>query len=618
MGGFGIPSHRDNPPAAFRTAQDIPIPYYVQKKGMYYMDIFSILNLLLGLVLFLYGMTVMGNALEKCAGHRMKSILGKMTSNTFKGFLLGLGVTAIIQSSSATTVMVVGFVNSGLMTLRQSIGVIMGANLGTSVTSWLISLTAIEGDSLWLQMLKPSSFTPILAVIGIILFMFQKNAKRKDVGLILIGFAVLMFGMDTMSASVSGLKENEAFTSILTMFENPILGVLAGTILTAIVQSSSASVGILQALTTTGAVSYMTAIPVIMGQNIGTCVSAMISSVGASKNARRAAIVHLSFNVIATLILLPAFYILNVIFTFPFAAEASDPVGIAVVHTVFKILALILLMPASRLLEKLAMKIVPESKGKEETELLDERLFATPAVAIEQSRVVASDMATIALTSMKDALAMLNKPFSQKDCLAIREAEDKVDLYEDKIGTYLVKVSALELSEEDSTQANELLRLIGDIERISDHSVEVIASLEEMHEKDLSFSADAKKELTVMTDAVSEILDLALAAIKNRDLKSASMVEPLEQVVDALRDKIKKQHIARLQKQECTIEMGFILADLLNSLERISDHCSNIAGCMLEMSHESLDMHQYLRSVKAGEEKDFNHYFEYFTMKYAI
>ena len=583
------------------------------------MDIFDILNLLLGLVLFLYGMTVMGNALEKCAGHRMKAILGQMTSNTFKGFLLGLAVTAVIQSSSATTVMVVGFVNSGLMTLRQSIGVIMGANLGTSVTSWLISLTAIEGDSLVLQLLKPSSFTPILAVIGIILFMFQKNAKRKDVGLILIGFAVLMFGMDTMSSSVSGLRDDPAFTSILTMFENPILGVLAGTVLTAIVQSSSASVGILQALTTTGAVSYATAIPVIMGQNIGTCVSAMISSVGASKNARRAAIIHLSFNVIATLILLPLYY--GVEFFFPlenYIPKFADPVGIAVVHTVFKILALVLLMPASRLLEKLAMKILPESKAEGETELLDERLFATPAVAIEQSRVVTTDMATIALTSMKDALAMLNKPFSQKDCLAIREAEDKVDMYEDKIGTYLVKVSALELSEEDSTQANELLRLIGDIERISDHSVEVIASLEEMHEKELAFSADAMRELTVMTDAVSEILDLALASIANRDLESAVQVEPLEQVIDALRDFIKKQHIARLQKQECTIEMGFILADVLNSLERISDHCSNIAGCMLEMSHESMDMHQYLRSVKAGEEKEFNHYFEYFTMKYAL
>ncbi len=582
------------------------------------MSIFDILELFLGLALFLYGMTVMGNALEKCAGNRMKSILSKMTSNTFKGFLLGLGVTAIIQSSSATTVMVVGFVNSGLMTLRQSIGVIMGANLGTSVTSWLISMTAIEGDSFLLQMLKPSSFTPILAVIGIILFMFQKNAKRKDIGLIMLGFAILMFGMDTMSASVAGLKEIPEFTRILTMFSNPILGVLAGTVLTAIVQSSSASVGILQALTTTGAVSYATAIPVIMGQNIGTCVSAMISSVGASKNARRAAIVHLSFNVIATLILLPAYYVLNMIFAFPFVTQYADPLGIAIVHTVFKIIALMLLMPASRLLEKLAMKIVPDAKTEEKAELLDERLFATPAVAIEQSRNVAVDMATITVNAMKDALSMLSRPFSAKDCLAIREAEDKVDLYEDKIGTYLVKLSTLELSEEDSTEANELLRLIGDIERISDHSVEVTASVEEMHEKNLAFSEDAKRELSVMIGAVTEILDLSLAVFAKKDLAAAAQVEPLEQVVDALRDQIKKQHIARLQRQECTIELGFILSDILYSLERISDHCSNIAGCVLEMSHESLDMHKYLRQVKAGEEGNFNHYFDYFTMKYAL
>ncbi len=582
------------------------------------MDLFDVLNLLLGLVLFLFGMNVMGDALEKCAGNRLKAILGKMTSNTFKGFLLGLGVTAVIQSSSATTVMVVGFVNSGLMSLRQAIGVIMGANLGTSVTSWLLSLTGIQGDNLFIQLLKPSSFTPILAVIGLILYMFQKNAKRKDVGLILIGFAVLMFGMDTMSGAVEGLKEMPEFTRILTMFSNPILGVLAGTVLTAIVQSSSASVGILQALTTTGAVSYATAIPVIMGQNIGTCVSAMISSVGASKNARRAAIVHLSFNVIATLILLPVYYILNAVFQFPFVRASADPLGIAIVHTVFKILALLLLMPASRLLEKLAFLVIPENKSDEKQELLDDRLLAVPPAAIEQSRIVAGEMAAEAVNSMKAAMSLLSAPFSAKECLAIRESEDKVDMYEDKIGSYLVKVSALPLSEEDSTEANELLRLIGDIERISDHSVSMIASIEEMHEKNLAFSADAKQELSVLVNAVTEILDLSLTSFTDKDLSAAVQVEPLEQVVDSLQDQIKKQHIARLQRQECTIEMGFILQDILNSLKRISDHCSNIAGCVLEMSHESMDMHQYLRQVKAGEEKEFNHYFDYFTMKYAL
>ncbi len=461
------------------------------------MNLFDVLKLALGLALFLFGMTVMGDALEKSAGHRLKTILGKMTSSTFRGFFLGLGVTLIIQSSSATTVMVVGFVNSGLMTLRQSIGVIMGANLGTSITAWLISTTAIDGDSLLLQLLKPSSFTPILAVIGIILYMFQKNAKRKDIGLILLGFAVLMFGMDTMSGAVAPLKESEAFKSILVMFSNPILGVLVGTVFTAIIQSSSASVGILQALATTGAVTYATAIPVIMGQNIGTCVSAMISSVGASKNARRAAIIHLSFNVIATLIILPVYYLLDTIFQFPFVNEFTDPVSIAVVHTVFKIIALVLLMPASRLLEKLAMKILPETKSADETELLDERLFTTPAVAIEQSRVVAGEMATLALGSMKNALNLIALPYAPKEGLALKEAEDKVDMYEDKIGSYLVKVSALSLSEEDSTEANELLRLIGDIERISDHSVDLVKSLEEMHEKKLSFSEDAKRELSV-------------------------------------------------------------------------------------------------------------------------
>ena len=582
------------------------------------MNLFDVLNLLLGLVLFLFGMKVMGDALEKCAGNRLKAILGRMTSNTFKGFLLGLGVTAVIQSSSATTVMVVGFVNSGLMTLRQSIGVIMGANLGTSVTSWLLSLTGIQGDNLLLQMLKPSSFTPILAVIGLILYMFQKNAKRKDVGLILIGFAVLMFGMDTMSTAVEGLKEMPEFTRILTMFQNPILGVLAGTILTAVIQSSSASVGILQALTMTGAVTYATAIPVIMGQNIGTCVSAMISSVGASKNARRAAVIHLSFNLIATLILLPVYYILNTVFQFSFVTTAADPLGIAIVHTVFKILALLLLMPASRLLEKLAFLILPESKSDEKHELLDERLLAVPPAAIEQSRIVAGEMTTEAVTSMKAAMALLSAPFSAKECLAIRESEDKVDMYEDKIGSYLVKVSALTLSESDSSEANELLRLIGDIERISDHSVSMVTSIEEMHEKNLAFSEDAKKELSVLVSAVSEILDLSLVAFTEKNLAAAVQVEPLEQVVDSLQDQIKKQHIARLQRQECTIEMGFILQDILNSLKRISDHCSNIAGCVLEMSHESMDMHQYLRHVKAGEEKEFNHYFDYFKMKYAL
>ena len=582
------------------------------------MDLFDVLQLLLGLVLFLFGMSVMGDALEKCAGHRLKTILGQMTANTFKGFLLGLGITAVIQSSSATTVMVVGFVNSGLMSLRQAVGVIMGANLGTSVTSWLLSLTGIQGDNLFLRLLKPSSFTPVLAVIGLILYMFQKNRRRRDVGLILIGFAVLMYGMDTMSAAVAGLREMPEFTRILTVFSNPILGVLAGTILTAIIQSSSASVGILQALTVTGAVTYETAIPVIMGQNIGTCVSAMIASVGASKNARRAAVVHLSFNVIATMILLPGYYLLNAVFRFSFVGLAADPLGIAVVHTVFKLLALLLLMPASRLLERLAFLLIPDGKSDGKRELLDERLLTIPPAAIEQSRIVTGEMAAEAVRSMKAAMALLSAPFSPKDCLALRESEDRVDMYEDKIGTYLVKVSALPLSESDSTEASKLLRLIGDIERISDHSVSIVDSMEEMHEKNLSFSSEAKEELAVLVGAVTEILDLSLLAFTQKDLGAAVQVEPLEQVVDTLQDQIKKQHVARLQRQECTIEMGFILQDILHSLRRTSDHCSNSAGCVLEMSPESMDMHRYLREVKGGEQPEFNRYFEHFTGKYAL
>lgn len=581
------------------------------------MTIFDVLNLIGGLAMFLFGMNVMGNALEKRAGNRLKSILGSMTSNTFKGFLLGLGVTAIIQSSSATTVMVVGFVNSGLMTLKQSVGVIMGANLGTSVTSWLLSTTGIDGESLFVQLLKPTSFTPILAMIGLILYMFQKNAKRKDTGLVLLGFAVLMFGMDVMSDSVSGLQNVPQFREVLTLFSNPILGVLVGAAFTAIIQSSSASVGILQALTTTGSVSIGTAIPIIMGQNIGTCVSAMISSIGASKNARRAAVVHLSFNIIATLILMPLFYLCNFLFEFSFMNVAASPLTVAALHTAFKILALCLLMPASNLLVKLACRLVPESKGDGEVQLLDERLLVTPPIAIERCRTVAVSMAEMSITSLRDALHQLTQ-YDEKVCDAIRETEDKVDTYEDKLGTYIVRLSAQEMSESDSAEANELLHLIGDFERLSDHSVNVVESAEEIREKKLEFSPEAKQELSVMVSAVQEILDLALRAFRDKDMEAAVQVEPLEQVIDHMRDYIKRQHISRLQNQKCTIEMGFVLADLLTNLERISDHCSNIAGCLLEIQHDSMDMHQYLRSIKGGDQKEFNDYYDHFMSKYPV
>ena len=582
------------------------------------MRIFDVLTLVGGLAMFLFGMSLMGSALEKRAGHRMKAILGNMTSNRFKGFLLGLAVTAVIQSSSATTVMVVGFVNSGLMTLRQSIGVIMGANLGTSVTSWILSLTGIEGENFLIQLFKPSTFTPVLAFIGIFLFMFQKNTKKKDTGMILLGFAILMFGMETMSSAVSGLKNEPGFARILILFSNPILGVLVGAVFTAIIQSSSASVGILQALTMTGSVTYATAVPIIMGQNIGTCVSAMISSIGASKAARRAAVIHLLFNIIATLILLPVYYFAEMIFDFTFVTQAATPLGIAIVHTIFKILALAILMPLTGMLEKLAQILVKDAKGDEKIQLLDERLLATPSVAIVRCRTVAISMAELSMAAMQDSFLLL-KEFDESIAESIRGAESKVDYYEDKLGSYLVKLSSHDMSESDSNEASQLLHLINDFERISDHAVNVVDSADEMHEKKLNFSAEAQSELATMAAAVSEILDLALAAFRENDMDSAIMVEPLEQVVDKLKEKIRKQHIARLQNRDCTIELGFILTDLLTNLERVSDHCSNIAGCILEMQTDShMDVHEYLRRIKSGDTKEFNNYFDYFNVKYSL
>ncbi len=581
------------------------------------MDLFDVLSLLGGLALFLFGMNLMGQALEKRAGSKLKTFLANITSNPFKGFLLGLGVTAVMQSSSATTVMVVGFVNSGIMTLRQAVGVIMGANLGTSMTSWILSLTGIQGENFLIQLLKPSSFVPILAMIGIVLYMFQKSAKRRDTGMILMGFAVLMFGMEAMSAAVGGLKDVPEFTRVLVLFSNPVLGVLVGTIFTAIIQSSSASVGILQALTATGSVTYSTAVPIIMGQNIGTCVSAMISSVGASKNAKRAAVIHLSFNVIATLIILPLYYLISWFLQDPLGAQIASPAGIAIVHTVFKLIALALLMPFTKQLEKLSCLIISESRKNEKTELLDERLFVTPSVAIARCKEVTVSMARLAVESIKESTMLLGE-YTEKAAMRVRAKEDEVDVYEDKLGSYLVKLSAHDLSEADNAEANKLLHVIGDFERISDHAINVTNSAEEIHDKKLEFSGQAKKELSVLISAVLEILDLALASFEKHDLDSAVMVEPLEQVVDYLRDTLKKQHIRRLRKQECTIELGFVLTDLLTNLERVSDHCSNIAACILEMDRDEMDVHEYLRSVKGGEMKEYNDYFEYFKVKYSL
>ena len=579
------------------------------------MTIVEFFTLLGGLSMFLFGMRVMGDALEKRAGNQLKSILEKLTSSTFKGFLLGLGVTLIIQSSSATTVMVVGFVNSGLMTLHQATGVIMGANLGTSVTAWLLSTSGIQGEGI-LQLFKPESFAPLFAFIGIILYMFQKNRKRQDIGLIFIGFGVLMIGMELMADAVKPLADSPTFQSVLLQFANPILGVLVGTIFTAVIQSSSASVGILQAFSLTGVVSYSVAIPIIVGQNIGTCVSAMISSIGAGKNARRASFVHLYFNIIAAIIILPLFYLVSAFVSLPLETSIS-PLGIAIVHTGFKLIALCILMPASRLLEKLAMLTVPDGKNDREQELLDDRLLATPAVAIERARIVAHDMAKLSVETLRLSMQLIGN-FNEKTLETIYAGEERVDKYEDMLGTYLVKISSCELSEADGHEAAELLHIIGDFERISDHAVNIAESAQEMSDKKLVFSEQANKELAVMIRAVDEIMSSALRSFCNVDMNAAFNVEPLEEVIDLINARLKKRHVARLQRGECTIELGFVLADLLTNLERVSDHCSNIAGCMIEIKHDALDVHEYMEKLKTEGNPRYTACYEAYKEKYAL
>ena len=585
----------------------------------------NVLTLILGLALFLYGMDVMGESLKKSAGSSLKSTLGKMTSNPFNGFLLGLIVTCIIQSSSATTVMVVGFVNSGTMTLLQAVGVILGANVGTAITAWLTALSGIgNGDEVVgaLSVLKPDTWMPILALIGICLVMFVKRGRKKDIGAVLLGFAVLMTGMELMSDAVSGLKDNEGFKNILLMFgENPILGLLAGLVLTAIVQSSSASVGILQSLTVTGAITYGAAIPIVMGQNIGTCVTAMLSSIGANKNGRRAALVHLYFNIIAVALWLSLFYLLNFIFPalFPFVDTATNMWDIAIIHTVFKILAVIALLPFNRVLVKLACLTIKDKKdeAEEHVNLLDERLIETPAFAVARATEVTAAMAEMSCRALYDSLTLFDS-FDPKVAENVRTLEDKADMYEDALGSYLVKISASELDQRDSKQVTKLLHMIGDFERISDHAVNIVESAEEMREKKIEFSKEAQYEMSVLRRAVKDILVLTERAYKENNVDLAAEIEPLEQVVDDLRDRIKSNHIIRLQESKCTIEHGFILADLLNNFERVSDHCSNIGGCVIEISsYEALDMHKYLAAVKQGSEAYEKKYEEY-TKLYNI
>ena len=586
------------------------------------MGIFEVLSLICGLALFLYGMDVMGDALKKSAGNSLKTFLGKMTSNPVKGFLLGLVVTAIIQSSSATTVMVVGFVNAGTMTLLQSVGVIMGANVGTAVTAWITGLSGIEAadDALGIiKWLKPDSWMPILALIGIVLIMFVKRGKRHDIGVILIGFSVLMVGMSMMSDAVGGLKEDAAFKSILTMFENPILGVLAGLVLTAIVQSSSASVGILQSLTTTGAITYGAAIPIIMGQNIGTCVTALLSAISANKNGKRAAIIHLYFNIIGVVFWLSAFYILDAIVSFSFVAQYIDMWGVAFVHTIFKILSVILMAPFYKWLEKLACLTIKDGKKDVESasNKLDERLLDTPSVAVECANDVTKAMAKISTEALLMSIELMEN-YDPKLADKVRSLEGEADVLEDSLGSYLVKVSARDLDESSSREVTKLLHIIGDFERISDHAVNVVESAEEIKDKKIEFSPEAKREISVMRDAVKEILTLTSSAFCDSDLSLAADVEPLEEVVDDIRDAIKRNHVLRVQKNECTIEHGFVLSDILTNFERVSDHCSNIAGCIIEVSKfDTLEMHKYLSDVKSSGE-NFNNKYEAYSAKYKI
>lgn len=580
------------------------------------MTIFNALNLIGGLCLFLFGMNLMGQALERRAGSGLRSLLEKMTQNRLMGLLAGLGVTAVIQSSSATTVMVVGFVNSGLMTLRQSIGVIMGANIGTTVTAWILSLSGIEGSSLLVQMFKPSSFTPILALVGIILYMFCKADKKKDTGMILLGFATLMFGMEAMSSAVSSLRNVPQFREIFLMFSNPILGVLVGAVLTGIIQSSSASVGILQALASTGQVTYGAAIPIIMGQNIGTCVTALLSSIGTNKNARRAALVHLNFNVIGATVGIVLFYVVRAVAAPVLLGQAASEWGIAVAHSIFNILCTAVLLPMGGLLEKLVLRLVPEGKQPQREAELDERLLATPALALERCRTLIADMASYSMESLRESLNAITA-YNQKSAEHIREDEAKTDHYEDIIGSYLVKLSARKIGESDSALAAEYLRIIGDFERIADHSVNILESAEEMQQKGIAFSAAALQEYSTMAGAVREVTALAYDSFVSGDVQAARQVEPLEQVIDDLKEEMRTRHIRRMQQGSCGIEAGFIWSDLLTNLERVSDHCSNIACCMIEGDDHNLHRHEVLQSIR-GSGEIFDREYSSYRQKYAL
>lgn len=584
------------------------------------MDFFSILSLVGGLALFLYGMDVMGDGLKKLSGSKLEMILSKLTSNRFKGFLLGFLVTAVIQSSSATTVMLVGFVNSGIMKLGQTISIIMGANVGTTVTAWLLSLSGLSGDTFWIKIFKPSSFTPILAAVGILLNMAGKSDKQKYIGSILLGFSVLMFGMDAMSDAVSGLKDSPPFAKILVMFKNPVLGILAGTILTAIIQSSSASVGILQALAITGTINFSTAFPIILGQNIGTTITPILSAINGNTDSKRVAFSCLYIKILGVLSVTIPFYLLNSVFTFGFMDDIVSAAYIAIIHTVFNVVSTVILMPFCKPIEKLAKKTIKRKENEKATDIfdtLDERFLSVPGFAVEKCRELVCSMAELAKVSVLDAVELLGG-YDKEKANKIKEAEDMVDMYEDKISTYLVHLASKSLSDAESHEVTKLLHVVGDVERISDHSVNILEVAQEIDEKKIIFSEQAYKEIHTITDAVCEILGLATSALVEENCEVAKLVEPLEQVIDRLKSKIKTNHIRRLKDGNCTMEMGFVLSDLLNNCERISDHCSNIAVCILEIANDSFETHEYLSHVKNEGENDFFGRYESYKQKYTL
>lgn len=583
------------------------------------MSIYDILNMLGGLALFLFGMHTLSGALEKLAGGRLEHLLERITSSPIKGVALGAGITALIQSSAATTVMMVGFVNSGLMKLSQAIGVIMGANIGTTATSWLLSLSAVEGAG-FLTIFKPTTFTPVLALIGIIFMMFTKSDRKKTVGTILVGFATLMFGMNTMSDAAEGLKDVPEFTDFMTMFTNPVLGVLAGALLTAVLQSSSVSIGILQSVSNaTGKIHYDMALPIILGQNIGSCVTALISSIGANKSAKRVAIVHLYFNIIGTVLFLCVFYLLNAFIEMPFMQQTLNSVGIAVIHTSFNVLATAMFLPFTKLLEKLACLTIRDDPSDEDHEMpmLDERFLKTPSVAIEQCRNLAFKMARLTQKTITESLELVTE-YDKAKAQEVVDNENTIDIYEDKIGSYILKISSKDLSENDSKIASSLLHTIGDLERISDHAVNIMEAAEEMYQKKIKFSDQALKEVGVIKKAVNEILDMSITAFTEANVSLAKEVEPLEDVIDQLRSDLKSRHIERLRNGKCTIELGFILQDLLTNFERVADHCSNIAVCLIQINENSMDTHEYMVELKKLEKSDFVDEFNSYKEKYAL